>query len=60
MSHVACMSMLHACMLHACMHVMCMLRSSHASHVKGEFLTEVVSSVLILAAELMVSSNSDG
>jgi hypothetical protein len=55
----ACMHV--ACMLHvACMHVMCMLRSSHASHVKGEFLTEVVSSVLILTAELMVSSNSDG
>jgi hypothetical protein len=43
-----------------CMHVMCMLRSSYASHVKGEFITEVVSSGLIFSAELMVSSNSDG
>jgi hypothetical protein len=43
-----------------CIHVMCMLRSSHASHVKGEFLTEVISSVLILTVELMVSSNSNG
>jgi hypothetical protein len=51
--------MLHACLV-ACMHVMCMLRSSHASIVKGEFLTEVVSSVLFLTAELMISSNFDG
>jgi hypothetical protein len=55
--------MLHACLVACCMHdmhIMCMLRSSHASHVKSEFLTEVVSSVLILAAKLMVSSKSDG
>jgi hypothetical protein len=38
--HACCM--LHACLVACCMHAVCMLRSSHAYHVKGEFLTEVL------------------
>jgi hypothetical protein len=60
MLHVTCcIHALHACLVACCMHDMHYMHVCHV-HAKDEFLTEVVSSVLILTAELMVSSNSDG